>query len=161
MEAHRWKCHKMIKIISLNVFPAYHAGSLTNLSAIMTKAGTDYFREELSHWYKTLDFCRNEIPGFESRLIGLIQRNTTPETATTSETFLNQLAELHNKINLLQMEIKRLKGDPHSHEGNGSALVHPVLPQDTLRENMQAVERDFVETKYHCHRFLAEVYSAA
>lgn len=121
----------------------------------MIKTGTDYFRDELTDWSKTLDFYRDEIPGFEYRLIELIQRNTDTERALRSESFLNEFAELHNKINLLHMEVKRLKG-----EQNGAAHSQPVSSQDTLRENMQLVEKDFVETKYRCHQFLASVYNA-
>jgi uncharacterized small protein (DUF1192 family) len=133
----------------------------------MTKTGSAYFRDQLIHWFKTLDFYRNEIPQFEERLVEVIQRNTSLELASQAESFLNQFAELHNKINLLQMEIERLKTDHSAHgRNNGSAQLQPqvqpqVQPQDSLRENMMATERDFVETKYNCHQFLAKVYSAA
>lgn len=126
----------------------------------MTKTGATYFRDELIHWFKTLDFYRNEIPQFEERLVEVIQNNPSAERAGQAESFLNQFAELHNKINLLQMEIERLKADPIANgRSNGSAQL-PQVPQDSLRENMCGTEKDFVETKYNCHQFLAKVYSA-
>jgi uncharacterized small protein (DUF1192 family) len=127
----------------------------------MTKTGATYFRDELIHWFKTLDFYRNEIPQFEERLVEVIQGNPSAERASQSENFLNQFAELHNKINLLQMEIGRLKADPSAYgRSNGSEHLQTQAPQDTLRENMRATEKDFVDTKYNCHQFLAKIYSA-
>jgi uncharacterized small protein (DUF1192 family) len=128
----------------------------------MTKTGTTYFRDELSHWFKTLDFYRNEIPQFEERMIELIRSQSSPDQVSQAEIFINEFAELHNKINLLQMEIRRLKTDPSANgRSNGSSGPQVHAPQDILRNNMQVIEKDFVETKYRCHQFLANVYNAS
>ena len=128
----------------------------------MTKTSAGYFQDELLNWFKTLDFCRSEIPEYEARMVELIQRNPIPELSANAETLLNQLADLHNQINLLQMEIKQQKnGLSQQSRNNGSNDDNTMVSQNALRERMQVIEKDFVETKYTCHQFLASTYNAS
>ena len=118
-----------------------------------------YYVDELAHWIRQIQFYNNEIAGFGTKLAAVIQRNTIPhlaEKVEAQQASLNKvLAQFKMLHELIERQHERLKTD-HALIDNRQIDENTNESQNQLRQQMEQVEKFYLEVKYGCYHFLSE-----
>jgi hypothetical protein len=119
----------------------------------------EHFMDELSGWNDAIDYYNEEIEEFEKRLSDLVNRNTIPHLAENAEFFwyhflLQKQSFLLLKNQFLIMQTKLSKNETPI--TNDSITEQLKVDQTSLREKMKQTEKNYIDLKFDCQRFLAE-----
>jgi hypothetical protein len=125
----------------------------------MTHSISAYYLSELDDWSRAVSFYEEEIEALELKLEEIIHRNTIPNLAANTEVFLKNFQQQMVQFELLESEIREQENLLiHDDEPDEDQAILPAtkMQQTTLREQMKAAEKTFIETKYGCYEFLSE-----
>lgn len=125
----------------------------------MTHSISAYYLSELDDWSRAVSFYEEEIEALELKLEEIIHRNTIPNLAANTEVFLKNFQQQLVQFELLESEIREQENLlTHDDEPDEDRAILPAtkMQQTTLREQMKAAEKNFIESKYHCYEFLSE-----
>jgi len=120
-----------------------------------------FYLDELSEWGEHIDYYHQECAEIESKLYELIRRNSIPDIAAMVEARLEALSSISAQFITLEGEIAHLE-ELFSMNGSSNRFENGVdasteRRQDALRNNMQAAEKNYIDTRYECHQFLSDM----
>ncbi len=111
---------------------------------------------EHKKWNSQLDFCKDEIKVFESRLSELVQRFTAQKVLAEIERFQNQFIRQKEVIDILHHKIgerhRELESFSRKHPGLTALAVH--IDHQDLREEMDSFTRIYNEVKADYNKLL-------
>jgi|GEM_PF-6905031 len=119
-----------------------------------------YFLLELSALNDRANIDISEMDGLKTKLLGIIQRDGVAELAEHAESLLALLADIRQLFDLTQKEI--LSQQAKIKEDRRPADIHTrdseLRPkQDSIRARMLENEQHFLDVKYSCLQFFAQV----
>jgi hypothetical protein len=119
-----------------------------------------YYIDELTDWNESVIFYTEEMDEFEQKLEEVIRRNSIAGIAAKVETqqeLLNQTLEKFYKIQQqIQQQETALKTD-------GTLVDDKAINNETekqqneLRRNMEAAEKEYIDTKFNFYNFLSGI----
>lgn len=129
----------------------------------MTNSIAGYYINELDGWKEILDFNMERIDELYEEVREMLSSNTIINLAKKVEYHLNQLhaskenlAKLHFKLN----EYERKFYPEQRAITNDSITKEMKAYQQQLRREMHQLEKEYVDVKYDCDRFLADTITA-
>ena len=118
-----------------------------------------YFTDELEDWNQYLAYYKEEIEGFDQKLLDVIRRNSIVEIAERVGVHQRRLSQVSDKFENLQIKIQQQEAELK----RDNELVENVLINDQieihqveLRREMQSVEKEYIDAKFDCSHFLSE-----
>lgn len=121
---------------------------------------TEYFTDELIEWNRLISFNNREMSEIENKLAEVIRRNNIPHIAAKAEEQQDKLNAVAEKFRRLQSLILRqqaiLKTDSTLIDDK---LVDPEIQkrQNEMRHKMQQTEKEYIDAKFDCYNFLAQI----
>lgn len=126
----------------------------------MTGSFAEFLQEEMTEWEDSISQHEDEMRGLERKLQDRIDMNNVPRLAASCEFYLNQFQLMQNSYDqvIRQMTRQRNKmkelAEPLPKEVESKLSVK----QEAIRNRMQELEKNYVDIKYACVKFLAELY---
>ncbi len=121
----------------------------------------EYFTEELTDWRRTITFYSSEVDNLTVRLDDVIRRNSIPDIATKVENQQNKLNNVVSIFSRLLLIIQRqetaLKTDNHFVDDT-SIMAETEQQQKDLRQQIAQAEKEYMDTKNDCYKFLSELF---
>ncbi|ULQ54629.1 hypothetical protein [Flavihumibacter fluvii] len=124
----------------------------------MLQSVSEYYISELADWNRSIEFYDSEITDMEDKLNEIIHQNTIPNLAANTERFLNSM-DIQKSIflaiqhDIQEQETRLFKNDePEEHVEITSEAKEN---QKSLRDKMQAAEKNYIDAKYGCYNFLS------
>jgi hypothetical protein len=127
----------------------------------MATSIAELFIDELSGWKDAIDYYFEEIEEFEKKLSDLIRRNTIPRLAENAELFLNRFLLQRQDFFLLNSQVQSIQAKllkDRTPVSNDLVTDQIKIEQTSLREKMQATEKDYIDLKFDCQNFFSETF---
>lgn len=126
----------------------------------MINSISHYYLDELEGWKDSIDFYFEETEELKDLLEEILQLDTVPNLAESVDYYLGQLSSVQDKLlsikTAMRPLVKKLSSDP--------SLAHsqPLTEeqrknQKETRSNMHRMEKEYVDIKYACQEFIAQV----
>lgn len=121
-----------------------------------------FYLDELNEWGNHIDDYHQEAEELEDKLTALIRRNSVPRIAERTGEQLQALERISTRLHVLQLEIAEM--EQILNPENGELLPDDQLDaslearQAALRLAMQEAEKAYIDTRYSCHRFIADTF---
>lgn len=120
---------------------------------------SSYYSSELSDWNNSIRFYEEEIEGLTRQLGEVVSRNSIVGIAARVETEQDILNQVTDRFYRFQAELeeqeKMLTSDSNYIDDSG--VTDEIREkQDQLRAGMQDLEKDFIDMKFNCYRFLSD-----
>jgi DNA repair ATPase RecN len=129
----------------------------------MTNSIAGYYINELEGWKEILDFNMENIDEMYKEVKEILRSNTIINLAEKVQYHLSQLqaskenlAKLHSKLN----EYEKKFYPEQRAVTNDSITKGMKAYQQQLRREMHQLEKEYVDVKYDCDRFLADTITA-
>ncbi|GAB4092561.1 hypothetical protein [Flaviaesturariibacter terrae] len=125
----------------------------------MAATVSEYYIHEIADWRALIGFYLEEIEEAEVLLEEVLELNTVPNLAETTEIHLRTLTAARESLLLRKRQIDQLepslyeKDIPVDNDHLQPALVDRMK---ALRKELFSSEREYLEKKYLCDDFLAD-----
>ena len=124
----------------------------------MANTKANYYLKELTDWKNSIDFYKEEINIFSTRLGAVISRNSIPHIAEKVESFQTIVNNWADSFYRLQIEIEQQKiilTTDHTAVDDTLINADSEKRQLLLRHNMLVAEQGWLNSKFDCYDFLA------
>jgi hypothetical protein len=126
----------------------------------MSNSIAEYYEDEIAGWSESINFNNTEIDDFEQKLEAVIRRNSIHGIAEKVEKHQLALNNIFDKFFSLQIELQEqeasLKTDSTLID-NAAISQEMEKKQQSLRQKMQAVEKEYIDVKFNCYEFLSGI----
>ena len=125
----------------------------------MTNSIAEYYINELDDWKDLVDFNLEEIDELEEWLQEILNYDSLPILAATVEHNLTQLVLLKQNLHQLKDEMQSLEGKLYKGQtpvDNETVTEEISKHQNSLRDSMNSIEKQYLDIKYACDRFVAD-----
>jgi hypothetical protein len=120
-----------------------------------------HFADELNSWNQTIGFYSAEIIELTRMLGEVIERNSIPNIAARVELQQQKLNTVAGRFARLQLQFgrqeTRLKTD-NSFIDDSLVRTEMEDHQDLLRKDMAEAEKEYIDTRNDCQKFLSEIF---
>lgn len=118
-----------------------------------------YYSSELGDWNEAIQFYEEEIEGLTRQLAEVVSRNSIIGIAARVETEQDILNRITDGFFRFQAEIGEQSAKLHSdstYVDDEVVTADIQEKQESLRDRMQQLEKEYVDAKFNCYRFLSD-----
>lgn len=120
---------------------------------------TSHFSNELNDWNHAIEFYYEEMEGLTRQLGEVISRNSIIGIAAKVEAEQEIVNQARKQFEEIQDDINEQLEQIHSDDSlieDQGVTEEMKQKQSSLRQQMREAEKNYVDVKFNCYRFLSD-----